>query len=53
MKYVPCFVLLNRKGFARAKTGIPYSREHTVTGLMYLIQSMKPYQPSREKRKTD
>eukprot|EP00270_Netrium_digitus_P007681 TRINITY_DN2253_c0_g1_i1.p1 TRINITY_DN2253_c0_g1~~TRINITY_DN2253_c0_g1_i1.p1 ORF type:complete len:334 (-),score=45.83 TRINITY_DN2253_c0_g1_i1:146-1147(-) len=42
IKYVPCFVLVDNRGRALAKTSIPYSRRHVVKGLLYLIESMRP-----------
>lgn len=42
IKYVPCFVLLDSCGTALAKTGTPFSRLHVVTGLSYLLESMRP-----------
>ncbi|EFJ06333.1 hypothetical protein SELMODRAFT_48885, partial [Selaginella moellendorffii] len=42
IKYVPCFVLLDSRGRALAKTGVPYSRLHVVTGLSYLLESVRP-----------
>ncbi|KAJ7559446.1 hypothetical protein O6H91_04G085600 [Diphasiastrum complanatum] len=42
IKYVPCFVLLDYYGNALAKTGVPYSRQHVIQGLSYLLESMKP-----------
>ncbi|KAJ6400115.1 hypothetical protein OIU84_015718 [Salix udensis] len=38
IKYVPCFVLLDRNGRALAKTGIPSSRLHVVAGLSHLLK---------------
>lgn len=42
INYVPCFVLLDSNGTALAKTGTPFSRVHVVTGLSYLLQSLRP-----------
>ncbi|GJP58069.1 hypothetical protein CLOP_g20355 [Closterium sp. NIES-67] len=43
IKYVPCYVLLDGRGRALAKTGEPYSRKHVVKGLAYLVESIRPY----------
>ncbi|CAI5507534.1 unnamed protein product [Closterium sp. Naga37s-1] len=43
IKYVPCYVLLDARGRALAKTGEPYSRKHVVKGLAYLVESIRPY----------
>eukprot|EP00271_Cylindrocystis_brebissonii_P011066 TRINITY_DN2777_c1_g3_i1.p1 TRINITY_DN2777_c1_g3~~TRINITY_DN2777_c1_g3_i1.p1 ORF type:complete len:137 (+),score=29.97 TRINITY_DN2777_c1_g3_i1:176-586(+) len=40
---VPCFVLLDSRGRALAKTGFPHSRAHIVRGLFHLVQSMRPF----------
>ncbi|GBG66475.1 hypothetical protein CBR_g61518 [Chara braunii] len=37
IRYVPCFVLLDSRGFAIAKTGIPYSRDYVLRGLYNLL----------------
>eukprot|EP00250_Pteridium_aquilinum_P006513 c16415_g1_i1 orf=169-822(-) len=42
INYVPCFVLLDSNRTALAKTGSPFSRLHVVTGLSYLLESMRP-----------
>ncbi|KAK9136180.1 hypothetical protein Syun_015510 [Stephania yunnanensis] len=34
IKYVPCFVLLDKHGRALAKTGIPTSRNHVIAGFL-------------------
>ncbi|CAN4097226.1 unnamed protein product [Withania somnifera] len=38
IKYVPCFVLLDKYGRALAKTGIPSSRLHVVAGVSHLLK---------------
>ncbi|XWS24283.1 hypothetical protein CRYUN_Cryun28dG0087700 [Craigia yunnanensis] len=42
IKYVPCFVLLDKNGWALAKTGIPSSRVHVVAGLSHLLKINRP-----------
>lgn len=42
IKYVPCFVLLDKNGWALAKTGIPSSRLHVVAGLSHLLKIKRP-----------
>lgn len=42
INYVPCFVLLDSNGSAWSKTGTPFSRVHVLTGLSYLLESMRP-----------
>ncbi|XP_022765963.1 uncharacterized protein LOC111310843 [Durio zibethinus] len=42
IKYVPCFVLLDKNGGALAKTGIPSSRLHVVAGLSHLLKIKYP-----------
>ncbi|KAJ6810797.1 uncharacterized protein M6B38_104710 [Iris pallida] len=42
IKYVPCFVLLDKYGRALAKTGVPTSRMHVIAGLSHLLQLKKP-----------
>ncbi|GLT92224.1 hypothetical protein SLE2022_100720 [Rubroshorea leprosula] len=42
IKYVPCFVLLDKNGSALAKTGIPSSRLHVVAGLSHLLKLKRP-----------
>ncbi|KAK8996905.1 hypothetical protein V6N11_020401 [Hibiscus sabdariffa] len=42
IKYVPCFVLLDKTGWAVAKTGIPSSRLHVVAGLSHLLKMKRP-----------
>ncbi|KAE8653992.1 CST complex subunit CTC1-like isoform X1 [Hibiscus syriacus] len=42
IKYVPCFVLLDKNGRALAKTGIPSSRLHVVAGLSHLLKIKRP-----------
>ncbi|KAI3758985.1 hypothetical protein L6452_06558 [Arctium lappa] len=38
IKYVPCFVLLDKHGRALAKTGVPNSRLHVVAGVSHLLK---------------
>lgn len=42
IKYVPCFVLLDKHGRALAKTGVPISRMHVVAGLFHLLKLKQP-----------
>ncbi|KAL8166046.1 hypothetical protein V2J09_007545 [Rumex salicifolius] len=42
IKYVPCFVILDKHGRALAKTGIPSSRLHVVAGLSHLLKLKRP-----------
>lgn len=42
IKYVPCFVLLDKHGNALAKTGVPNSRLHVVAGVSHLLKMKKP-----------
>ncbi|PRQ26922.1 putative thioredoxin-like protein [Rosa chinensis] len=42
IRYVPCFVLLDKKGRALAKTGIPNSRLHVLAGLSHLLKMKCP-----------
>ncbi|KAG6674778.1 hypothetical protein I3842_15G062000 [Carya illinoinensis] len=42
IRYVPCFVLLDQKGRALAKTGVPSSRLHVVAGLSHLLKMKRP-----------
>lgn len=42
IRYVPCFVLLDNKGRALAKTGIPNSRLHVLAGLSHLLKMKHP-----------
>ncbi|KAF5747068.1 thioredoxin-related family protein [Tripterygium wilfordii] len=42
IRYVPCFVLLDKKGRALAKTGVPSSRLHVVAGLSHLLKMKNP-----------
>ncbi|XP_054807156.1 uncharacterized protein LOC129309569 [Prosopis cineraria] len=44
VRYVPCFVLLDQKGRALAKTGVPHSRLHVIAGLSHLLQMKRPLQ---------
>lgn len=42
INYVPCFVLLDKRGRALAKTGVPSSRLHVVAGLFHLLKLKQP-----------
>ncbi|KAK9109035.1 hypothetical protein Sjap_017095 [Stephania japonica] len=42
IKYVPCFVLLDKHGQALAKTGIPTSRNHVIADLSF-AENLKCY----------
>ncbi|XP_042493326.1 uncharacterized protein LOC122072949 [Macadamia integrifolia] len=42
IRYVPCFVLLDKYGRALAKTGVPSSRLHVVAGLSHLLKMKQP-----------
>ncbi|XP_010917687.2 uncharacterized protein [Elaeis guineensis] len=42
IKYVPCFVLLDKHGRALAKTGVPTSRLHVIAGLYHLLKLKQP-----------
>lgn len=42
IRYVPCFVLLDKHGRALAKTGVPTSRQHVVAGLHHLLRMQQP-----------
>ncbi|KAL6295813.1 hypothetical protein ACE6H2_003955 [Prunus campanulata] len=42
VRYVPCFVLVDKKGRALAKTGIPSSRLHVIAGLSHLLKMKCP-----------
>ncbi|XP_057735651.1 uncharacterized protein LOC130951057 [Arachis stenosperma] len=44
--YVPCFVLLDKKGRALAKTGVPHSRLHVIAGVSHLLKMKRPQQNS-------
>ncbi|XP_078435937.1 thioredoxin superfamily protein [Wolffia australiana] len=45
IRYVPCFVLLDRHGRALAKTGVPTSRAHVIAGLSHLLNLMLNQKP--------
>ncbi|THU65847.1 hypothetical protein C4D60_Mb05t07960 [Musa balbisiana] len=49
IKYVPCFVLLDKHGRALAKTGVPTSRLHVIAGLSHLLKLKQP-QKNNEKK---
>ncbi|KAK1392486.1 Thioredoxin-like protein HCF164, chloroplastic [Heracleum sosnowskyi] len=42
VRYVPCFVLLDKNGMALAKTGVPSSRLHVVAGVSHLVKMKSP-----------
>ncbi|XP_051139970.1 uncharacterized protein LOC127257547 [Andrographis paniculata] len=42
IKYVPCFVLLDKHGKALAKTGVPNSRLHVIAGVSNLLKIKRP-----------
>ncbi|KAL5558191.1 hypothetical protein UlMin_034402 [Ulmus minor] len=42
IRYVPCFVLLDKNGRALAKTGAPSSRLHVIAGLSHLLKMKRP-----------
>ncbi|CAM0873887.1 unnamed protein product [Alopecurus aequalis] len=42
VRYVPCFVLLDKNGRALAKTGVPSSRHHVIAGLHHLLNMKQP-----------
>ncbi|RVX15032.1 hypothetical protein CK203_007741 [Vitis vinifera] len=42
IRYVPCFVLLDKYGRAVAKTGIPNSRLHVIAGVSHLLEMKRP-----------
>ncbi|XAR61842.1 hypothetical protein NMG60_11016368 [Bertholletia excelsa] len=42
IRYVPCFVLLDKYGRALAKTGVPSSRLHVVAGVSHLLKMKRP-----------
>ncbi|WVZ50808.1 hypothetical protein U9M48_002030 [Paspalum notatum var. saurae] len=42
IRYVPCFVLLDKHGRALAKTGVPTSRQHVIAGLHHLLTMQQP-----------
>ncbi|CAN6363274.1 unnamed protein product [Urochloa humidicola] len=45
IRYVPCFVLLDKHGRALAKTGVPTSRQHVIAGLHHLLKMEQPSGP--------
>lgn len=47
IRYVPCFVLLDQKGRALAKTGIPNSRLHVIAGISHLLKMKRPQKNNR------
>ncbi|XP_030950349.1 uncharacterized protein LOC115974234 isoform X1 [Quercus lobata] len=47
IKYVPCFVLLDQKGRALAKSGVPSSRLHVIAGVSHLLKIKRPLKTNR------
>lgn len=47
IKYVPCFVILDKHGRALAKTGVPSSRLHVVAGVSHLLKLRSPHRNSQ------
>lgn len=43
IKYVPCFVLVDKNGMALAKTGVPNSRHHVIAGVSHLLKMRSPH----------
>lgn len=46
IKYVPCFVLLDKNGNALAKTSVPHSRLHVLAGVSHLLKMKRPQEKS-------
>ncbi|WOG90682.1 hypothetical protein DCAR_0309926 [Daucus carota subsp. sativus] len=46
VRYVPCFVLLDKNGRALAKTGVPSSRLHVLAGVSHLVKMKSPQRDS-------
>ncbi|XP_058220826.1 uncharacterized protein LOC131331037 [Rhododendron vialii] len=44
IRYVPCFVILDKQGRALAKTGVPNSRLHVIAGVSHLLKMKRPRQ---------
>ncbi|KAK4795335.1 hypothetical protein SAY86_013329 [Trapa natans] len=42
IRYVPCFVILDKQGRALAKTGVPTSRLHVIAGISHLLRLKRP-----------
>ncbi|KAL9244165.1 hypothetical protein vseg_017969 [Gypsophila vaccaria] len=42
IKYVPCFVILDKHGRALGKTGVPHSRLHVIAGVSHLLKLKRP-----------
>ncbi|XP_052201707.1 uncharacterized protein LOC127807708 [Diospyros lotus] len=42
IRYVPCFVILDKYGRALAKTGVPSSRLHVIAALSHLLKMKRP-----------
>ncbi|KAJ4963081.1 hypothetical protein NE237_023020 [Protea cynaroides] len=49
IRYVPCFVLLDKYGKALAKTSVPTSRLHVVAGLSHLLKMKQPQENTTNK----
>ncbi|CAL1410841.1 unnamed protein product [Linum trigynum] len=43
IKYVPCFVMLDKNGKAVGKTGVPSSRLHVVAAISHLLKLRRPH----------
>ncbi|KAL6995574.1 hypothetical protein U1Q18_005709 [Sarracenia purpurea var. burkii] len=43
IRYVPCFVLVDKYGRALAKTGVPSSRLHVIAGVSHLLKMKRPH----------
>ncbi|KAL8472550.1 hypothetical protein ACS0TY_029670 [Phlomoides rotata] len=48
IKYVPCFVLVDKNGKALSKTGVPNSRLHVIAGVSHLLKIKRPREALRE-----
>ncbi|CAN0922197.1 Thiol:disulfide interchange protein TxlA homolog [Linum grandiflorum] len=46
IKYVPCFVMVDKNGNALGKTGVPSSRLHVVAAISHLLKLKRPPPPS-------
>lgn len=47
IRYVPCFVMIDKNGRAIAKTGAPSSRLHVVAGISHLLNKKRPKPPQK------
>ncbi|CAI0465318.1 unnamed protein product [Linum tenue] len=43
IKYVPCFVMVDKNGKAVGKTGVPSSRLHVVAAISHLLKLKRPH----------